>query len=616
MAAKVDLAGEVTVRPDSLHGDGSLATGTLTNGNFAREKSAVLSALREVAQLAEDAGAGSLARRLTSERIPHLEEERFHLVVLGEFNHGKTTFVNALLGAPVLPAGVTPTTAVIHHIVHGTSPGASAVSTDGSRIELTVSELGDYVVGGKAARDDVRYVEVRHPAPLLAGGVVLVDTPGVNDLNLSRAEITYSYIPRADAVLFLLDAGQILKESERAFLEQKLLAASRDKVLFVVNKIDLLTSAEREEALSYATANLARLVPSPRVYAVSAQRALAGDRIGGGLDPFIADLSKFLADERGRILIDNALEEGLRAAETLRRSFDVQRRALALDSADLDRRLRGLESDLEGAGSAASERERRVRERLAGVKAIVRRETVEFGERFARALPAEIEAGKADELKKYLPGFIEERFRNFADQQAEDIARRLEEVAEEAIAFLEEDARASAARLAETLGPASPELHLDVNTFAYDVGVFALGAFGIGVMALSNVLVGGALTLAAPVLAYIFRDRADKEVKRRASEAAPAAVREAAAKMANLLDARIDEFGDWLAHFVTSASDELTRSVAEVLRAASHAKREGDAAREDLDRRTAMSSARLAAATSRMDTQRKALWATRAEPGG
>ena len=598
------------MRPDSEPVDGSLAKGTLTNGNFAREKSSVLAALREVAQLAEDAGASSLARRLSTERIPHLEEERFHLVVLGEFNHGKTTFVNALLGAPVLPAGVTPTTAVIHHIVHGTSPGAAAVSADGSRIELTVSELGDYVVGGKAARDDVRYVEVRHPAPLLAGGVVLVDTPGVNDLNLSRAEITYSYIPRADAVLFLLDAGQILKESERAFLEQKLLAASRDKVLFVVNKIDLLTPGEREEALAYATANLARLVPSPRIYAVSAQRALAGDRAGGGLEPFLADLSTFLADERGRILLDNALEEGLRAAETLRRSFDVQRRALALDSADLQRRLHGLESDLEGAGSASSERERRVRERLAGVKAIVRRETIEFGERFARALPGEIEAGKADELKKYLPGFIEERFRSFADQQAEDIAKRLEEVAEEAIAFLEEDARASAARLADTLGPASPELKLDVNTFAYDVGVFALGAFGIGVMALSNVLVGGALTLAAPVLAYVFRDRADKEVKRRASEAAPAAVREAAVKMADLLDARIDEFGDRLAHFVTSASDELTRSVAEVLRAASQAKTAGDAAQQDLDRRMAMSSVRLSAATSRMETQRKALWAS------
>ena len=60
--------------------------------------------------------------------------------------------------------------------------------------------------------------------------VVLVDTPGVNDMNDARAEITYGYIPQSDAILFLLDAGQILKESERQFVASKLLAASRDKV--------------------------------------------------------------------------------------------------------------------------------------------------------------------------------------------------------------------------------------------------------------------------------------------------------------------------------------------------------------------------------------------------
>ena len=63
----------------------------------------------------------------------------------------------------------------------------------------------------------------------------------MNDLSLQRADITYSYIPRADAVLFLLDAGQILKESERVFLNDKLLKASRDKIVFVITKWDLLS---------------------------------------------------------------------------------------------------------------------------------------------------------------------------------------------------------------------------------------------------------------------------------------------------------------------------------------------------------------------------------------
>ncbi len=85
--------------------------------DFGEQKAKALGGLREVAGLAEQAGAITLAKKLREDRIPRLEDERFHLVVLGEFNHGKTTFVNALLGAPVLPMGVTPTTAIIHRTV-------------------------------------------------------------------------------------------------------------------------------------------------------------------------------------------------------------------------------------------------------------------------------------------------------------------------------------------------------------------------------------------------------------------------------------------------------------------------------------------------------------------
>ena len=65
---------------------------------------------------AETLGAKSVAARITNDLVKKLDADRFHLVVVGEFNHGKTTFVNALLGASILPVGVTPTTAVIHHL--------------------------------------------------------------------------------------------------------------------------------------------------------------------------------------------------------------------------------------------------------------------------------------------------------------------------------------------------------------------------------------------------------------------------------------------------------------------------------------------------------------------
>lgn len=581
---------------------------------YSEVKGEALTALREVARLAEDAGALSLARTLRGERIPRLEDERFHLVVLGEFNHGKTTFVNALLGASVLPAGVTPTTAVIHRIRYAETRAARALREDGDPIEVPFEQLANYVVDGSASKDDVSCLEVDYPAPLLEQGVTLVDTPGVNDMNDARSEITYGYIPRSDAVLFLLDAGQILKESERQFIAGKLLAGSRDKVLFIVNKMDLLSDEEREEALAYARVNLGRIIDEPKVWGVSAEQALEGDREGSGLDAFVGDLTTFLQEERGRVLVDHALEAGQRTAHTLRSGIEIQRRALAMDNDELARRLASLEEDLESSAERIAEREKQIREACAAVKAVVRQDVESFGRRFALALPEEIESSEAKNLRRYLAGFIEEKFREFAEGQAEDIARRLEKVAEEAIAFVTDDARARAERLNAALGPAAPRLDLEVNTFAYDVGVFAVGAFGVTLMVLSNVLVGGAMTLAAPVLAYILRGRVDKQVKAQALEEAPKVVKDAAGKMAEAFDVRIDEFADRLVAFVQDANEEMTRSIAELVRTAREAREDGSEAEKELESGASMALVRLTDVDQRMEVLRKSLWTNGATP--
>ena len=81
-------------------------------------KAAIRAVLARLAEAADVAGLDSVARDIRTVRIPKLDEERFSLVVLGEFNHGKSTFVNALLGQPVLPTGITPTTAVLAQLSH------------------------------------------------------------------------------------------------------------------------------------------------------------------------------------------------------------------------------------------------------------------------------------------------------------------------------------------------------------------------------------------------------------------------------------------------------------------------------------------------------------------
>lgn len=569
----------------------------------------VLGGLREVARLAEESGAKSLARGLREDRIARLEDERFHLVVLGEFNHGKTTFVNALLGASVLPMGVTPTTAVIHRIQYGTEQVAKAFGEDGLVKAVPFEALGDYEVDGKALADAVQHLDVYFPADFLKDGVVLVDTPGVNDLNEARAEITYGYIPRSDAILFLLDAGQILKESERQFVANKLLAQSRDKVIFIVNKMDLLDEEERQEALAYARMNLGKLIEEPKLFGISAERALEGDRAGSGMDSLVEELERFLKDERGRVLLDNALDAGIRTAATLRTGIEIQKRALAMEHGELERRLQALENDLETSAERMAERKARIRESLAAVKALVRADVEGFARRFAAQLPDEIEAADAKDLRKYLTGFLEERFKRFAEQETEEVARRLEKVAEEAIAFVTEDTAARAEHLRALLGDDAPKLDLQVSTFASDVGVFVIGAFGVTLMVLSNVLVGGALALAAPVLAYVVRGRADKQLKEKAKEEGPKAVIAAAEKMADAFDERIDEVGEKLLHFVSAANTDVTKSVAELVRTAREASQRGGSAKEELTSATGMSLVRLADVESRMTRTRQTLWA-------
>ncbi|MCA9535292.1 MAG: dynamin family protein [Myxococcales bacterium] len=575
--------------------------------DYTELRSEALTRLRNVARLAKSAGAATLAKTLEQDRIARLRDERFHLVVLGEFNHGKTTFVNALLGKAVLPSGVTPTTAVIHRIRHGEEQSATAVRTDGTEERLPFADIANYEVGGSAIADGVQHLDLEYPNTVLGEGVILVDTPGVNDLNDARAEITYEYIPKADAVIFLLDAGQILKESERQFIVGKLLSASRDKVVFVVNKMDLLDAEEQAEALAYARMNLAKLVPEPRVFGISAEQALEG-AADSGLPELSEFLTRYLREERGRVLIDNGLEAGIRAAQTLVTGIEVQQRALQMEASDMERRLGALEADLDASEERIAARSARIRENIAAVKAVVRADVLSFGRSFAQSLPGEIDAAEAKDLQAHLAGFIEARFREFAEDQTEEIAKRLERVAEEAIAFVSEDAKTQAERLRKSLGEGGPALHLEVNTLAYDVSVFAVGAFGVTLMVLSNIVVGGAMALAAPVLAYVFRGRAEKQTKERAKAEAPKAVEDAAAKMADAFDERIDEFGQRLAAFVAQANAEVTRSVAELIRTAREARGRGESALAELSNGTGMTLVQLSDERAQMERLRASLW--------
>jgi hypothetical protein len=207
----------------------------------------------------------------------------------------------------------------------------------------------------------------------------------------------------------------------------------------------------------------------------------------------------------------------------------------------------------------------RIRERVAVIKAEARKDIARFVDDASRSLPAVIDGAKGEELRKHLPAYIEETFRKFAEAEAKDVAMALEQLAEQTIALVREDAVEASKRLSDTLPDDVRRLDVRIDTFRYDVGVVALFTAGLGVL-FTNVLLGGLLVLAAPLFALAVRDRIDAEYRKRAKELVPSILADAGARVTPKLDAMIDDFAKKLDEWVVAAGIELHRELLSVLR--------------------------------------------------
>jgi GTPase SAR1 family protein len=551
----------------------------------AERKAAIREVLGRLADAAAAAGLESCAHDIRQVRIPKLEQGRFSIVVLGEFNHGKSTFINSLLALhdpwsagspaqpaaePFLPAGITPTTAVLALIRHGETLAAEAVFEDGRRQAIEPATLADWltVAGAQSGNESLSHVEIEHPAHFLREQITVVDTPGVNDINEQRADITYGYVPRADAALFLLDATQILTASERRFIEERILRSCRDRLVFVVSKADLLDDAELDEATQFARRHLSGLVNAPAVFPVSAKRALAGDLAGSRLQPLLAHLRLTLGAERVRLLLDHALQDAGRLAAFVRDSLGMRRRSLELPPEDLAARVAHAQERLKEGRRALDQAASGVVAEAAALKARVRQDLADFARDFAAALPPEIDSSDAADVRRYLGPFLQDTWKAWLEGEGERMAAELDRLAEQAIEVANQRVEGLTRAIADELSSPEARLHIAVDTFKYDASVFALGALGTTIFLFVNTLAGGLMTLAVPVLALILRGKVAQEVKAEASRAAPEAVTKAAAALAPKLDEIVDQFVQRLQEFIAEAGAALARGIAEVLESA------------------------------------------------
>src|SRR5688572_15758542 len=205
-------------------------------------------------------------RRRVDELIATLED-LFTMVIVGEFNAGKSSLINALFGAKLRTEGPIPVDDVISILRHGD--------------DAVQKKLSDFVI------------EQSYPIDFLRN-ITLVDTPGTNSIVQRHQEITEDYIPRADLVLFVTSIDRPLSESERKFLEY--IREWGKKVVFVLNKIDTKSEAEVEQVLAYLTTNVHAIFGfDPVIHPVAAKLALESKL--GNLPPREWTRSRFEALE-------------------------------------------------------------------------------------------------------------------------------------------------------------------------------------------------------------------------------------------------------------------------------------------------------------------------------
>ncbi|HEY0708869.1 MAG TPA: dynamin family protein, partial [Polyangia bacterium] len=195
------------------------------------------------------------------------------IAVMGEFNAGKSSFVNALCGEAVAEVGVTPTTATINVLRYG-ARGGRILYHDGRAEEMSPTALSGFFSGlSDAQAGAVRTVEIFRPLELLSR-VEIVDTPGLNSLRPEHEAIARGFLTDADAVVWLFAVGQAGKATERDALT--LARAAQKRVLGVLNKADQATAEELAEIERHVTSSLGDLVET--VVPLSARRAIAAQR--------------------------------------------------------------------------------------------------------------------------------------------------------------------------------------------------------------------------------------------------------------------------------------------------------------------------------------------------
>ena len=252
-------------------------------------------------------------------------DELFSLVIIGEFNSGKSSFINSILGDIYLTEGITPTTSKINVLKY--SP--------------TITKTID------TENSDIEYIKL--PIEWLKD-INIVDTPGTNAIIRSHEEITQHFIPQSDLILFITSVDRALSESERIFLQK--IEQWNKKIIIILSKIDILLNPESEikEVTQYLLSNLSKdyRYDGLPIFPISSKETLQSKFLRKNKAINQADFSKitnFNQFSKLEEYILTSLDLSARTKLKLENPLGVARNLITKNKVDLDTQLQLLNGD-------------------------------------------------------------------------------------------------------------------------------------------------------------------------------------------------------------------------------------------------------------------------------
>lgn len=370
-----------------------------------------------------------------------IDEDVFRLLVVGEFSRGKSTLVNALLGKNILPADPNPTTVMLNVIHDGNDDAAyfihykdntvKEVTCDGFKAMVAKEPSPDksqkdsiqelYADATRNAIIDYAEIVVKNDFGKL--GIDIVDTPGMNDINTVREEITLNYIPKADAAIIVCSALEPLSRSEFKFIKDQLEANQITNLFVAVNYCDLLKNeADRKRIFNHFKEGLNQIISPDRIKLVSAKKALkykrqlAGETFKktvstyeeSGFDSFESDILEHLAVERGTIKLQrfSSILTGI-LDDISNSTLEMRKQAVMLSREKLEEQILEIKNK-------TKELERRYKRELEVVSVELLKKQSDYAKEYEKCLRSMANAAM-DKVDAYRGNDMEEMYEIISD---------------------------------------------------------------------------------------------------------------------------------------------------------------------------------------------------------